>query len=360
MYQDGEELSQRKKEIFKAIVEAYIAGGEPVGSQFIAEKLRKKTSPATIRNEMAELEGMGYLVQPHTSAGRIPSEMGYRYYVSQLMLDYRMTSAEIEQISSVLDEKKAEIDSILEKASHIASSLTNYTSVVVRPSQKHVKVKRFKTVYLEKTKFILVMITSTDDVKTTYVKMPISVTPELLEKIEVLLNEHLTDVNADEISLSKIRDIEKRLPNGELFVSYLLKNIYDSLEGTDDGNLKIEGVDRLLQYPEYSDVSRIRKLLSTFNQKDELMDLVENSEKDALNVFIGSENSLDGLNDSSFVFRTITQGDKVIGAIGVIGPCRMDYSKVITTVENLSKQISELAQDNISLPEGKEIKTDEE
>ncbi|MBE6631848.1 MAG: heat-inducible transcription repressor HrcA [Ruminococcaceae bacterium] len=354
MYRDGDDLSPRKKEIFRAVVESYIANGEPVGSQFLADKLSIKTSPATIRNEMAELENLGYLIQPHTSAGRIPSELGYRYYVSQLMDDYRMTSTEVEQIGSVLDEKKEEMNRILERASRVATSLTNYTSVVVRPGQRNVRVNRYKTVYLEKNKFILVMITNSEDVKTTYVRTPVSVTPELLSKLEELLNEHFTGARVGDISFAKIREVEKRVPNGELIVSNVLKAIYDSIEDTGEGDLKIEGVDRLLQYPEYSDVGRMRKLLSTFDKKSEIMDLVENSDKDALNVFIGSENSLEGLNDSTFVFRTITQGDKVIGAIGVIGPCRMDYSKVITTVENLSKQISEMTQDTYSLPEGKE------
>lgn len=348
------ELSQRKKQILKAVVEAHIAAGEPVGSKYIVQNNLLSCSSATIRNEMAELEEMGYLEQPHTSAGRVPSELGYRFYVDSLLQHYAMTTKEIEEINSVLRLKMGELDKILEVASRVASNITNYTGIAVKPRQPSVKVLKYEIVAIDSRQFAIVMILSTGAIKTKRVKLTFDTTEETLAQLSTALNTYVTGLCADEITLSSVMSLERATGDEALLVNAAVKAVYEAMSEADGGDLHYSGLDHLLQYPEYSDVSKLGEIINTFEEKDQILDLVSegaNGDGDEVNVLIGSESSVKVMSDSAIVFKQIRKDGRTVGAIGVVGPRRMDYARVLATLNELSDSISDIIEDKRFLGE---------
>ncbi|MBE6572859.1 MAG: heat-inducible transcription repressor HrcA [Ruminococcaceae bacterium] len=350
------DLSERKKLILKAIIDAHIRGGEPVGSKYLTQNLPISISSATIRNEMSELEEMGLLEQPHTSAGRVPSEYGYRFYVDSLMRSYEMTMNELQELNRLTKSKVERLDEILEGAAQVMGNLTNYTALAFKGRRAATVITQFKTMRMGIGKFLLVMMTSNDNVQTKVINHSFEVSDETLERLELVLNRYLCSVNLEAVTLSVISEMERAVGyEAAPLISPIVKGVYDVINQNSEEELKFAGVDRLLQYPEFSDVGKFRQLLGAIEKKDDILDLVSHSKKDEINVYIGSENSVDVMNNSTLIFRTITQNDKVVGAIGVIGPCRMDYSKVIATIDYLSKNIQQMMNnDNKLLPESED------
>ena len=345
-------LSERKKQILKAIVDAHIEGGGPVGSKYILQNQQLTCSSATIRNEMAELEEMGYLEQPHASAGRVPSELGYRFYVDSLIERYAMTTGEIEQINNLLKAKMGELDQILLAASHLASNLTNYTGIAIKPRARSVTIKKFETMYLEPDHFILIAVTSTGAVKSKHVRISDFITEATLARLTASLNENLVNLTADEINLPIIMKTEAQMGADATVIGSVIKIIYGLLSELDEGEMRVSGIDRLLQYPEYSDVGQLQQLLGTLEKKDDILDLVSRSENEGINVLIGSESEVKVMNNSALVFKPIVQNGKTVGAIGVLGPRRMDYAKVLATLEGLSGNIADMIHANKQLNGG--------
>ena len=345
MSEFDKELSQRKKQILKAVVEAHIAAGEPVGSKFLVQSNLLSCSSATIRNEMAELEAMGYLEQPHTSAGRVPSELGYRFYVDSLLQHYAMTSNEIEEINSLLKVKMGELDKILEVASKVASNITNYTGIAIKPKQSLVKVLKYELVGIDARQFAIVMILSTGAIKTKKVKTSFDVDEFALPRLANALNTYLTGLCADEITLTSVMNLERAMGDEPMLVSATIKAIYETMSEMDGGELHYSGLNHLLQYPEYSDVNKFGQIINTFEEKDPILDLVAGGSDNDINVLIGSENSVNVMKDSAIVFKQIKKDGKTIGAIGVVGPRRMDYARVLATLNELSENISDIIED---------------
>ena len=345
------ELSERKKQILKAVVEAHIAAGEPVGSKTLVQNQLLSCSSATIRNEMAELEEMGYLEQPHTSAGRVPSELGYRFYVDSLLQHYAMTNNEIEEINSLLKVKMGELDKILEVASKVASSITNYTGIAIKPRAASVKVLKYEIVAIDPRHFAIVMIVSTGAIKTKKVKTDFDVDERSLEVLSVALNNYLTGLCADEITLTSVMNLERSMGDEPMLVNVTVKAIYETMSELDGGDLHYSGLNQLLKYPEYSDVGKFGEIMTAFEEKDPILDLVSGSDSDNISVLIGSENSVKVMEDSAIVFKHIKKDGKMIGAIGVVGPRRMDYARVLATLEELGENISDLMEDKKLLAE---------
>ena len=350
MYFNGDELSERKKLILHAIIDAHIGNGEPVGSKYLTTDARIRYSPATVRNEMSELEEMGYLEQPHTSAGRIPSERGYRFYVNSLMERYKMTGEELAKLNEAVRQKESELDSILESASKLMSMFTNYTSLSVKPKPKSSVILRFNFMQVSDRTMLLIMLTDRQTVKTRSVNLPFDITPSMSEHFTEVFNTCLAGVPMERVTLPLILDMESRLKGCEMIVNPIIKCIYEVISEIDNGELKFENINKMLQYPEYSDIERLRGLLSMFENKEDILNIVSNSQKDVINILIGKENTVDIMNNSTLIFKTITSGDRVLGAIGVIGPTRMAYSKVITTVDTLSKAIKDKAEEMLGPP----------
>ena len=340
MYGDG--LSGRKKSILKAVVESYIENGDPVGSKSIQQLPGMKCSSATIRNEMAELEEMGYLEQPHTSAGRVPSQLGYRFYVDQLIEHYAMTTGEIAQINQVLKSKTAEVDQILLTASRLASALTNYTGIAAKPKCTAVTINRFETAYIDEYSFVLIMISSTGSVTSKHIRLTFPMTRESVALLTAALNENVAGLAANEINLPVMMRLEAIMGSGAALISPIIKTIYETMTELDSGELRLSGINHLLQYPDYSDPEELKNLLGTLEQKEEILELVSAEESDDISVVIGAESPVRVMNNSSLVFKPIKRGDKTIGVIGVLGPLRMDYARVLETIERLCGMIGEI------------------
>ena len=340
-------LSDRKKKILKAIIDAHIAYGEPVGSKYLAQDAGLNCSSATIRNEMAELEALGLLEQPHTSAGRVPSELGYRYYVNSLLRHYRMTTDEIEQINRTLRQKVSEMDEILAEASRLASRITNYTGFSVKPRAAGRRVEKFDGIYRDPKNFVLVMLLDDGGVKARSLRLSFPLSEEDADRLISALNEQIAGATVEEITLPRIRALESRMGSVSGVVHPIVSVIYDALTEDVGGDLQVEGVNRLLQYPEYSDVGELRSVMDLLETKEPLLDVISTGRDSRdVNVYIGSENNVKVMSNSTLVFKTVRRDGRVVGAIGVIGPRRMDYAKVISTIDELAAGIDLLLKDD--------------
>ena len=348
---DDGSLSERKKMILKAIIDAHIENGEPVGSKYLTQGGRFSYSSATIRNEMAELEAMGYLEQPHTSAGRVPSEAGYRFYVDSLVDRYRMTEAEAEKLKSALREKQAELDGILDTAMKLAASMTNYTALAVRPRISSMTVRKFELVPVDESSMVLVMVTAGGAVRTQNIVSRRPVGEEALKKLANLLNIRLAGLSADQFTLPILMEIESAMGDDAFLVDPVVKSICQTISATSGGEIKIDGVNRLLSYPEFYDIGRLREMIAMFERKDELLSLISGDTApmmpagqpdDGVHVYIGSENPVIVMDNSTLVFKPVKRDGKTVGALGVIGPTRMNYTKVISMIDNITDSISDV------------------
>ncbi len=355
---EKKQLSERKKRILKAIVDAHIIDGEPVGSKYIMQDEHLNCSSATIRNEMAELEALGYLEQPHTSSGRVPSELGYRFYVDSLIESYAMTTREITEINKLLKSKMNELDQILLAASRVAGNLTNYTSFVIKPKASEVKIKKFDVVFVDRHSLLLIMISDRGAVVTKRLSLEMNVNEMIAGDLASALNDKIAGLCANEITLPIIVEIENIMGDRSQIVTPIIKIIYESMNELDGGDLKVSGMDRLLQYPEYSNKEHLRDLIGAFEKKEDILDLVSMPESDGVNVVIGSESSVKVMNNSALVFKPVVRDGKTLGAIGIIGPRRMDYAKVVATIDELAGNIESLLNDSGDLPPNMEDNND--
>ena len=344
------ELSERKKLILKAIVDTYIEKCEPIGSKYLVEYYNIGLSPATIRNTMNELEQLGLLDQPYTSAGRIPSSLGYRVYVDNLMQNYHLTSNEIKEIREInehLNIKISSLDKIIEQAAKLMSMLTSLMSVSMTPKIISVKILKIEVFYIDSNNFMLVIITSVNIAKTKHVYSKTEISPEILAHFSTILNDNLVNIDISTVSLPLILNMETMMGSYSSIISPVLKIIYEAITDINNAQVYIDGMVNLLKMPEYHDIEKAKSLISLIENKDSLMKLLSDAKQDELSVVIGEENSITGGGDSSLIFKTFTLGNKVMGAIGVIGPKRMDYSKVIAKLEYFSKNMADIISNDI-------------
>ena len=346
-------LTPRKIQILKAIVDAHISHGEPVGSKYVSQDIAITCSPATIRNEMAELEEMGYLIQPHASAGRVPSEMGYRLYVDALINQYSVTKSEIDEINEKLRYKLTEMDQILSEASRLAASFTDYTGIAFKSGAKKARVRRFNSVYLGGRDFRLVMSFDGEIVKSKTIHLPFSITENTVSRFTDALNIYVVNLTGDEISMPIIVKLEALMGANSAMVHPAIKVIYEAMNELDTADIKLDGITKLLQYPEYSDVGKLRNLLGVLEEKDKLLDVISahSTDDDGIHVYIGAENDADVMRNTTLIFRNITVGNNTL-AVGVIGPKRMNYSKVIGMINQLATGINRMLTDTDGLPPG--------
>ncbi len=344
---DERKLSKRKQQILKAIIDAHISHGEPVGSKFLSNDVHISASSATIRNEMAELEEMGYLEQPHTSAGRVPSVLGYRYYVDALVRQYTEKKSEIDEMNEKLRYKLTEMDQILAEASHLASSFTDYTGIAFKTGAGKVRINRFDAVYISERSFHLVMSFSGDIVKSKTFKLGFSVTRDDVMRFTEAANIYLSNLTSDEITMPIIMKLESIMGTSYAIVHPAIKAIYEAMSELDTADIKVEGVNKLLKYPEYSDISKLRGLLGVLEEKDKLLDVISsnNINDEGINVYIGTDDEGGVMSGTSLIFKNIDIGGKRV-AIGVIGPKRMDYEKVIEMINRLANGMTRMFGEN--------------
>ena len=337
------ELSDRKQKILQAIIDEYIGTAEPVGSRVISKKNDLGLSSATIRNEMADLEEMGYLVQPHTSAGRVPSDIGYRFYVNSLMQRYQMSVEALENLQSVMFDKVSQLEMIIKKASLIASSLTEYTTVVTSPKLNSSVIKKIEFVNLGHGNSMVVIITKTGMVKSQTIEVDIS--DDDAGILTDILNKSISGKTAEELTFEKIKEfgdqLEEVMELSPKVLINILNFIYELLGSLDQTDVYVNNAKSILSYPEFSDVNKAREMLAFLDNKDNLVKLIGSS-GDGVDIKIGTENEFAELENSSMVTVNYKMGDKVVGRIGVIGPKRMNYAKVIASLDCISNQVDKI------------------
>lgn len=336
-------LDDRKKKILCAIINDYISTAEPVGSRTIARKHELGLSSATIRNEMSDLEEMGYLSQPHTSAGRIPSDKGYRFYVDQLMNAGQLTVEEINSIKSALETRINELGQLLKLASLVMSKVTKYASVAVAPEKKTSVLKAVQVVPVESGKALVLVITNAGIIKNSIVKIPDTVSPEFLIGVSNIFNQKLHDRTLEQINMPLIREIEVMIGSSHEILLPILNGITDCINQIDNPEVYLDGMTNILNYPEFSDVVKARDFLNLMDTKEIFTKVLKDIDKssDVINVMIGKENKIEEMKDCSLVTTTYKLGDAVIGTIGIIGPTRMEYPKVLAAMGYIRNKMNE-------------------
>lgn len=335
-------MDDRKNRVLQAIIDDYIATAEPVGSRTIARKYRLGVSPATIRNEMSDLEELGYLEQPHTSAGRIPSNRGYRYYVDSLMDVHEVGPTEEDQIRRTFQRKMLEIDTLIRETARLLSETTHLTAVVSGPQLRKALIRDVQMVPVGPDKALLVYVTDTGFVENQMIELPIEVTMVEIQQVSGVLTEHLRGKSLETLSQGAIRQMNEALQAYGALVEQTLSFLEERLLPTDRRRVYLGGTSHMLEQPEFRQVEKVRPLLNLLERDDLVTDLLDAGPTDQdVSVMIGEEIHLRELQDCSMVSATYRVGDRTIGRIGVIGPKRMDYSKVVALVDSVTKHLSE-------------------
>ena len=350
------ELTDRKKKVLRCIVDLYIRTAEPVGSKAIAELPDMSYSSATIRNEMADLLAMGYLEQPHTSAGRIPSAAGYRLYVDELMADYRLSMDETKLLSASFDEKMQQVDKLMEKVAKLVSQATDLPAISMAARNSGATVKRFELIMAGQGNIILVVMLSTDEVLNKLIKLPIHVEEADLKLLGAVLNASMTDIPQEAFTPELLERVIRSAGDAAMLVPVVVDFAADALRGKGGTNMAVAGQMRLLGQPEYRDVDKAQRVITSLDEEalSNLPAVMQN--ENGTKVLVGPENVAQELKDTSVVMTKFDIGDGMQGMIGVVGPTRMDYAKVTARLsyfaESLSKMFAKPEQPQ--LPEGKE------
>lgn len=340
------DLSERKRKILQAIIDEYIGTAEPVGSRVISKKNELGLSSATIRNEMADLEELGFLVQPHTSAGRIPSDMGYRFYVNSLMQRYQVSVEAMEKMKNEFQKRVDELDGIIKKASFITSALTEYTTVVTAPMLSQSEIKKIDLVSLGADNVMLILVTKAGMVKNQLMHM--SLDDETALRFSQILNEKFSGLTVDAITFEKINELQSDLENHmnvhPKVLIEILNYIYKMVESLDETEVYVNNAKSILKYPEYNDVKKAEEIFGFLEDQANLKSIVDksNDSDGKLNITIGSENKFEQLKDCSLVTVNYSLGNKAVGKIGVIGPKRMNYAKVIASLDCIASHIDKI------------------
>ncbi len=345
------ELSDRKRHILKAVVEEYIETAEPVGSKTVQQRSGLECSSATIRNELAELAREGYLEQPHTSAGRIPTAKGYRLYVNELMRERELSLEETERINLSLTEKAAELDKLIAHVGRMATELTSYPAVTLSVP-KPVTVKRVDLIFLDPNSFIIVLLLSGDTVKNKLVHLPFSFTQEMLQKLSAVFNSGFTGITEDKITSDLINASERSVGDVMGLTSVIASFIIETLVSSAGGGASVSGEATLLKLPEFKDPDKAHRLINYLSDSGNLTALTGGQDFGDVKVLIGPENAAAELRDSSVVLASYNAGDNMRGLIGVVGPTRMDYSAVAAKLSYIAGGLSRLLGGGSTPPPG--------
>jgi heat shock gene repressor HrcA len=371
------DMDERKIKILQAIINDYINTGEPVGSRTIAKKYDLGISSATIRNEMSDLEEMGFLEHIHTSSGRKPSDKGYRLYVDRLMQIHELSTEEQMLIKlNIIDNALFEVDKIVKKASSLLSELTKLTCIVKVPSVKKSFIKTIQLINLDATSILSVIVTDNGMIKNNLLRVSKPIDSDILLRLNNILNERLKNLTIEAINLEVINNLKQDLFGYDDIFNAIIPVLYETLNFADSSEIYMEGetnilnyqeyndIDRvkeflslnfadsseiymegetnILNYQEYNDIDRVKEFLSLVNNEDNVKSLLSNTSD--ISISIGGENFIEGAKDCSIISKVYTIGDRPVGTIGLIGPTRMQYSKVISILTKVIKELN----DNLS------------
>ena len=347
-------LTERKKKVLRSVVDLYIRTAEPVGSKAITALPDMKYSSATIRNEMADLTAMGYLEQPHTSAGRIPSAAGYRLYVDELMMDYRLSIDETKSINIAIEEKMQKVDKMVEKVARLVSQATNLPAISAASRSASAVVKRFELIYAGAGSFILVLMLPNDQVVNKLIKLPLNVEESDLRLLSAVLNASMTDIPLEDFTPELMEKVMRSAGAAASLVPVILDFAQETLKNQGSTNMAVYGQSRLLGLPEYQDVDKAQRLMASIDE-DALSNLpavMQNA--NGTKVLVGPENVAQELKDTSVVMTKFDIGDGMQGMIGVVGPTRMDYAQVTARLSYFAESLSKMfaKPEQAQLPEG--------
>lgn len=332
-------LDIRKMRILQAIVDDYIMTAAPVGSRTVSKRSDMGLSPATIRNEMSDLTELGFLEQPHTSAGRIPSEKAYRLYVNHIMDSAKLTDDEADYIKRHLDTRVHEVGEVIRQTAKVLSDMTNYTSMVMSPQFSAMRLKRISLIPVSEGSAMAVVVTNNGVTKNAMIRVPETLQPEDLEKISKLITAKLDGHKLGEAINSVLPMIKSEVGEQADAVCDMLTSIEESLSETD---VEVVGASNILDYPEYSDASKARSFLTEVESGSYLQKVLSDASDVEMSVRIGTENDNPDMKDCSVITVTYKAGGENIGSMGVVGPTRMDYGKVMAILKYLSSSLSDI------------------
>ncbi|MDD7435793.1 MAG: heat-inducible transcriptional repressor HrcA [Lachnospiraceae bacterium] len=339
-------LDDRKWKIFNAIIKTYLETGEPVGSRTISKYADLNLSSATIRNEMADLEEMGLIIQPHTSAGRIPSDQGYRMYVDYLM---EQKDKEVKEMQNMMIQKQDRMESVLKQVVKILANNTNYATLISAPQYHRTKLKFIQLSIISETQLLAVVVAEGNIVKNKMLNFEHGLNNEMLLKLNILLNTALNGLAMEEINLGLITKLKEQAGIHSDVVSKVLDTVAETIQMDDEMEIYTSGATNIFKYPELSDSSRASELISAFEEKKELANLVTESMAQTsdigIQVYIGNEAPIQNMKDCSVVTATYELGSGIRGTIGIIGPKRMDYEKVVDSLKTLKRQLDNVFEE---------------
>ncbi len=333
-------MDDRKFMILRTIIDDYITTAVPVGSRTISRKHGVGFSPATIRNEMSDLEELGYLAQPHTSAGRVPSAKAYRLYVDQLMRIHKLSEDDMRQINDHMKIRVGEVEEVIRRAAQALSDVTNYTALVVAPHMDSLRIKRVQLIPVTEGNALMIIVTSAGLVKDAVVRVSEGITSDLLYSISEMLTEQLSGLTLGEMRgrfANMFRDLKEH--------RRLLASVLDVMENRlreEPEEIMVGGSSNLLAYPEYADIEKARLFLSMLESREKLYPLLRQSGGLEFSIRIGPENALPELSDCSLVTAVYRIGNNSNGTLGILGPTRMNYGRVISVLEFMGKALSSL------------------
>lgn len=332
-------LNERKKKILQIIIEDYISSAEPVGSRTIARKYDLGLSPATIRNEMSDLELLGYLEQPHTSAGRIPSAQAYRFYVDALIEPGTLTDNDMALIDGWYNERRRNIDDIFQSTAKILSRMTQNVSMVLTNQQTIANFCYLKFLPLDSQHAILCIVADDGSIDTNVVDIPLGMSSEEMDYLAGKMSKLLEARNLSDISVEILQNVHTDVVEDKLIFSSLLQAVRKMTGRRQEQKVFLGGTKQLLNQPEFRDVERVRNLLGILEEEKVLKDLLQGGEDSGLKVTIGSENKFTGIQDCSMVQATYRLNGQIVGTMAVLGPTRMEYGKVISVMDYLHKYL---------------------
>ncbi len=335
-------LNDRKIKILEAIITDYIATAEPVGSRTIARKYDFGISPATIRNEMSDLEEMGLIEQPHTSAGRIPSQKGYRLYVDNMMHRKTLTNDETEFLKNAISLNVNRVEYLMQQTARAVAMLTSYTTIVTEPKSAKIKIKHIQLVPVDKNAVAAVVVTDSKSIKNHIIKAKAIPDAEGLYKISNEITNIIKGCSLEEIDKSAVTRLVNKFSDYEELIAKVFRAVISTARQEEDIHLYTSGVRNLLGFPEFSDVEKAKNIFQAFEEKDMLITLLGNGDdkaSDKIQILIGGENNMEELKDCSIVKAKYKFGDNSVGRIGIIGPTRMNYSQTVSVLDEIIKKL---------------------
>lgn len=344
------QLDERKMKILQAIIRNYLETGEPVGSRTISKYTDLNLSSATIRNEMSDLEEMGYIIQPHTSAGRIPSDKGYRLYVDSMMEE---NARQVEELKEMLVEKEEKMDHLLKQVAKVLAVNTNYATMVSAPRTLGNKVKFIQLSRVSEDQILAVIVAEGNIIKNTMIHVDEPINEETMLKLNILLNTSLNGLAIEEINLALISQMKSQAGVHGSFVGEVIDAVAEAIKEEDDLEVYTSGANNIFKYPELASTQNASGLISAFEEKQLLAQLVNDSLAEdetgtgtGIRVYIGEESPIQNMKDCSIVTANYEFGEGMKGTIGIIGPKRMDYEKVVSTLKTIKTQLDKLYQDD--------------